>query len=52
VGRLIPAGTGFGIEKEEESTDDILFKELNELDEQTIAAESSEIIEESTENNA
>ena len=52
VGRLIPAGTGFGIEKEEESADDILFKELNELDEQTIAAESSEIIEESTENNA
>jgi len=52
VGRLIPAGTGFGIEEEEESTDDILFKELNELDEQTIAAESSEIIEESTENNA
>jgi DNA-directed RNA polymerase subunit beta' len=52
VGRLITAGTGFGIEEEEESTDDILFKELNELDEQTIAAESSEIIEESTENNA
>jgi DNA-directed RNA polymerase subunit beta' len=52
VGRLIPAGTGFGIEEEKESTDDILFKELNELDEQTIVAESSEIIEESTENNA
>ncbi len=52
VGRLIPAGTGFGIEKEEETTDDILFKKLNELDEKKNASESSGIIEETTENNA